>query len=41
MKTAKLIDDKGRTVRQWMTDDVDASMTAARNCPAGWRVVIE
>lgn len=40
MKNAKLIDNKGLTVRQWLTDDVDAAMTAARNCPVGWHVVV-
>lgn len=39
--TAKLIDASGKVQRSWSTRDVDTAMTADRNCPIGWRVVIE
>jgi len=39
--TARLYNAKGEIVREWKTDDVDAAMTATRNCPPGWRVEVE
>ena len=37
---AQLIRGDGTIARQWHANDVEAAMTADRNCPPGWRVEI-
>jgi len=35
---ARLIGPCGETHRRWLTDRPELALTAARNCPSGWRV---
>ncbi|WP_277019006.1 MULTISPECIES: hypothetical protein [Paracoccus] len=39
--TARLIRPDGTVARVWRTMDPRAALTADRNCPPGWRVLIE
>ena len=38
--TARLLDPKGRVQREWRTDRAELALTADRNFPPGWRVVL-
>lgn len=38
--TAALVNEKGDIVRTWETCDRKAALTADRNCPSGYSVVI-
>ena len=37
---ARLLDSAGRVHREWRTDRPDLALTADRNFPPGWRVVL-
>ena len=39
--TAQLVRPDGSVAREWTTTDAAAAMTAARNYPLGWRVIIK
>ncbi|MFC3287898.1 hypothetical protein [Paracoccus aerius] len=38
--TARLIHPDGSIAREWQAARPDLALTADRNCPAGWRVVL-
>lgn len=38
--TARLLRPDGSVARTWETNDRAAAMTADRNCPSGWKVVV-